>query len=490
MPRKHVYSDSRSILPFSPPSPAASEGEMPITSTDDHPLNLQGSSFFSSAQNITISGGMFISSPTVQAAPPLLHHMHGSNIMPSAAGSFPASFVRAISRMLSSTLNLSSTSRSNIPDNASNSPQPPQSHRAGPSSSDPSPALFSRSGHNDAQPIASMSQSLARSEYCKTYQDMLGDEGHGLPLWVPSPNLNLHPTYRRNGVSIGDVGIFTPFGAFDFLFNIFKSADDPVNVAAAPDFQPLTSGRPELSGIQKYPYFNEGVHVASQSILTVQNASDNTLQFESQERSAVLVMPTGASIEFLANVDRVKKNLAVHAESFYRFVNDVDEGLGRGIRGGELCVIHTCVKSKTFALASIRGATPTSTRLSYRRSEYQQSPSGSGNTNLRHLRHGWDISGSAQGKVGPVEADYHGLDEPEGSLENQCLFVGVLSVDVHEQSNVERSKDDIKVSVSDKGAPSGVPGVRFGKKPSNSDATNEETAPTACAHHVLLAQYA
>jgi hypothetical protein len=42
------------------------------------------------------------------------------------------------------------------------------------------------------------------------------------------------------GVSIGDVGLITPDGAFDYLFNICLPSDDPVNINRVPEnFLPL-----------------------------------------------------------------------------------------------------------------------------------------------------------------------------------------------------------------------------------------------------------
>jgi len=53
--------------------------------------------------------------------------------------------------------------------------------------------------------------------------------GYGIPLTIPGPSKHLPLKYRRSGISIGDVGIMTPFGGFDFLFNICLPSDHPVN---------------------------------------------------------------------------------------------------------------------------------------------------------------------------------------------------------------------------------------------------------------------
>ena len=58
---------------------------------------------------------------------------------------------------------------------------------------------------------------------------------HGFPLWIPQPNLRLSCSYRRQGVSIGDVGIFTAGGGFDFLFNICLPARHPSNPDELPE---------------------------------------------------------------------------------------------------------------------------------------------------------------------------------------------------------------------------------------------------------------
>ncbi|KAF9008062.1 hypothetical protein BDQ17DRAFT_1218858, partial [Cyathus striatus] len=52
---------------------------------------------------------------------------------------------------------------------------------------------------------------------------------NGYPLWFPQPARDLPFEYRRKGVSIGDVGVITRGGGFDFLFNVLLSAQHPIN---------------------------------------------------------------------------------------------------------------------------------------------------------------------------------------------------------------------------------------------------------------------
>jgi hypothetical protein len=42
----------------------------------------------------------------------------------------------------------------------------------------------------------------------------------GYPLWYPDLDENLPASYREHGVRIGDVGIITGAGQFDFKFNV------------------------------------------------------------------------------------------------------------------------------------------------------------------------------------------------------------------------------------------------------------------------------
>jgi hypothetical protein len=67
------------------------------------------------------------------------------------------------------------------------------------------------------------------------YARNLLSKGYGYPMWFPEPFDNLPDVYKANGVRIGDVGIITVHGSFDFLFNICVSSDDPINCHGVPE---------------------------------------------------------------------------------------------------------------------------------------------------------------------------------------------------------------------------------------------------------------
>ncbi|KAJ7463656.1 hypothetical protein FB451DRAFT_1094774, partial [Mycena latifolia] len=76
----------------------------------------------------------------------------------------------------------------------------------------------------------------------RSYCSQLLRRGRGFPLSIPVPQPDLPREYQRQGVAIGDVGRVTPEGIFDFFFNIYLDADDPINAENVPeDFYPLKS---------------------------------------------------------------------------------------------------------------------------------------------------------------------------------------------------------------------------------------------------------
>jgi hypothetical protein len=105
----------------------------------------------------------------------------------------------------------------------------------------------------------------ARADH-EIYSDQLLTKKRGYPLWVPGPGMQLPIEYRRQGISIGDVGIITSTGEFDFLFNIFHPANHPINRGLVPPgFSPLSLEELEYD-IQKTKVYGPDTYLASSSV--------------------------------------------------------------------------------------------------------------------------------------------------------------------------------------------------------------------------------
>ena len=99
----------------------------------------------------------------------------------------------------------------------------------------------------------------------KIYERQMSPKKRGFPLWIPQPNTRAFLTHRREGVTIGDLGRVTAYGAFDVLFNICKPGGHPDNPDELPDgFEPLVLQ--EESDIQTFQEYTMGSHIASASV--------------------------------------------------------------------------------------------------------------------------------------------------------------------------------------------------------------------------------
>ena len=86
----------------------------------------------------------------------------------------------------------------------------------------------------------------------------------GFPLWVPQPNTLAFLTHQMEGVTIGDLGRVTAYGAFDVLFNICKAGGHPDNPDEIPGgFEPLVLRQSDIHRFQEYTM---GSHIASASV--------------------------------------------------------------------------------------------------------------------------------------------------------------------------------------------------------------------------------
>lgn len=97
--------------------------------------------------------------------------------------------------------------------------------------------------------------SYIMSQASEVYTRLLLSNHLGFPLWNPAPDDNLVSDYREKGVSIGDVGLITSDGKFDFLFNICLPSDHPVNqqYGVPKDFEVLSQAIQITKDPMHYP---------------------------------------------------------------------------------------------------------------------------------------------------------------------------------------------------------------------------------------------
>jgi hypothetical protein len=93
-------------------------------------------------------------------------------------------------------------------------------------------------------------------------------------MWEPEPSSTLPNVYRRQGITVGDVGIITASGGFDFMFNICLPPDHPINQEHVPDdFLPIFP-RLKSRDINKRMAYNTNSYVASESVVKSHRESD------------------------------------------------------------------------------------------------------------------------------------------------------------------------------------------------------------------------
>ncbi|KAK7030239.1 hypothetical protein VNI00_014256 [Paramarasmius palmivorus] len=182
--------------------------------------------------------------------------------------------------------------------------------------------------------------------------------GHGYPLFCPEPNEALHPEYIENGIRFGDVGLITPDGSFDFLFNICLPADHVINQSCGtPDnFTPVKwNGQIRRNS----NYFQPGKPVCSrcakcreisaEAMATIPGSpvgvgASIEISFD-KESGAALMLPTGAKRENMLDLKAFREYAQANAVSWYYFVNNT---LGRDAENGSIYLVTGFDKSDAW----------------------------------------------------------------------------------------------------------------------------------------------
>ncbi|KAF7366787.1 hypothetical protein MSAN_00937000 [Mycena sanguinolenta] len=173
----------------------------------------------------------------------------------------------------------------------------------------------------------------------QNYCSLLLRQGRGFPLYDPDPQPSLSATHPA-GVAIGDIGAITSEGGFDFLFNIYRGAEDPIKVPK--DFVPLPLY--DLDDISHHD-FHPGNCVSTSSV------REESGDFSQGPEGAVLALPHGAHRERLKNLKNVRDYAARHAETWYEYANGTR---GRELVNGSLYLVTGWEKAESWGMASFR----------------------------------------------------------------------------------------------------------------------------------------
>ncbi|KAJ7227452.1 hypothetical protein GGX14DRAFT_419634 [Mycena pura] len=209
----------------------------------------------------------------------------------------------------------------------------------------------------DTTPSSQDSPGYIYSE-SELYCHQLLRQKRGFPLYDPKPRATLPQEYRRTGIAIGDVGRVTPEGGFDFFFNIYLPAEHPINANDVPDaFSPLPA--PTIRDLDVDDH-NPGDSVSTPSVqeneTTSQEFPGSTFHFRCfGPRGAVLALPYGAHLEKLDNIGHLRRYMAEHAQSWYKYAN---VNRGRELVNGTLCLVTGWEKAPSYGMACFQHVSP------------------------------------------------------------------------------------------------------------------------------------
>ncbi|PBK85476.1 hypothetical protein ARMGADRAFT_973446, partial [Armillaria gallica] len=177
------------------------------------------------------------------------------------------------------------------------------------------------------------------------YTRLLLSRDHGYPLWVPEPDYGLPPAYIKRGIWVGDVGIKRNDGGFDFIFNAFLEADDPVHEGGVPqNFSPL---RTESPNPIRTIYFQ---HPKDSSLSSVAGRGAGFEFSTSKDQAAFLMLPDGATRYDYKDLLSMRNYALDHAHEWYKYINSC---LGREALNGSLCFITGCDKTTAWGSAAM-----------------------------------------------------------------------------------------------------------------------------------------
>ncbi|KAK1222586.1 SCF ubiquitin ligase complex subunit cdc4 [Marasmius sp. AFHP31] len=196
--------------------------------------------------------------------------------------------------------------------------------------------------------------------YCRTLYSL----GHGCALWSPEPNDDLPLDYTSSGNRVGDVGLITEDGQFDYIFNICVPGNHPINChnGVPSGFEPLSW---DEKCINKTRYFRPCTPISCKDSiqweldmeleaaafgLSVGAGGGFGINFRQERGAVVMAGPDGADRINAANKAIFRKYAFENGESWYKFVN---EKHGREASNGAIYLITGFDKTTSWENAVV-----------------------------------------------------------------------------------------------------------------------------------------
>ncbi|KAM6499185.1 hypothetical protein JOM56_004693 [Amanita muscaria] len=227
----------------------------------------------------------------------------------------------------------------------------------------------------------------------------------GYPLYEPRPDCDPSAEYWKKGVRIGDVGIVTEDGIFDFIFNVCPSQNPFINPSELPDdFEALEY--PEIRVMERH--FKLQTHLFNNAVNRIEEPD---VRYKcSGPEGAILEVPAGATL-FEAKNKLSFKNLASrHAEKWYKYTIVTR---GRDVPNGSLYLVTSCIKCTHWGIAVFDRPSASQDYLQFIENEVLATT----NRDLRS-KYDWKGLGSFIAKVAIDIPDSTGDDGT-----NQCIFL-------------------------------------------------------------------
>ncbi|KAF8329947.1 hypothetical protein F5887DRAFT_869778, partial [Amanita rubescens] len=148
------------------------------------------------------------------------------------------------------------------------------------------------------------------------------------------------------GIRVGDVGVITTNGAFNFLFNACRQREEPdgaINPVALPEGFELLD-----ADIDVYDKYNPITHLLSSHVNALSRHFElnvhrsRAFAFKCLEAGgAVLALPKGATVYEATNKLHFQRHAARHAIRWYEYMLNK----GRDVTNGSLYFVTDCIKS-------------------------------------------------------------------------------------------------------------------------------------------------